>query len=55
MLTDVKGGLCHYSLRHIGYRDPETKKQYAFFLINNFRLSAKMTAAIYKKIELYFR
>nr|WP_326491617.1 transposase [Desulfolithobacter dissulfuricans] len=44
-------------LRRIGYRDPETGKQY-FFLTNNFHLAAKTIADIYKarwKIELFFK
>jgi hypothetical protein len=57
VLTGVKSDLCPYPLRRIGYRDPETKKHYVF-LTNNFRLSAKTIAAIYKdrwQIELFFR
>lgn len=45
------------SLRRIGYRDPETKKHYVF-LTNNFRLSAKTIADIYRQrwqIETFFR
>ncbi len=41
----------------IGYRDPETKKHYVF-LTNNFKLSAKTIADIYKErwqIEIFFR
>jgi IS4 transposase len=44
-------------LRHIGYRDAETGKNYQF-LTNNFRLSAKTIADIYKdrrQIEIFFR
>ena len=57
VLTGVKGDECPYPLRRIGYRDPETKKHYVF-LTNNFRLSAKTIAALYKErwqIELFFR
>jgi len=57
VLTGVKSDLCPYPLRRIGYRDPETKKHYVF-LTNNFRLSAKTIAGIYKErwqIELFFR
>jgi len=45
------------SLRRIGYRDPETKKHYVF-LTNNFMLSAKTIADIYRQrwqIETFFR
>ena len=44
-------------LRRIGYRDLETK-QYYEFLTNNFNLSAKTIAAIYKEhwqVELFFK
>lgn len=57
MLTGEKGKLCPYSLRRIGYRDPETNKHYVF-LTNNFKLSAKTIADIYKErwqIEIFFR
>ena len=57
VLTGVTSDLCPYPLRRIGYRDPETKKHYCF-LTNNFHLSAKTIAAIYKErwqIELFFR
>lgn len=57
VLTGTKSDECPYPLRRIGYRDPETKKLYVF-LTNNFRLSAKTIAAIYKErwqIELFFR
>jgi putative transposase len=44
-------------LRRVGYRDEETGKFY-MFLTNNFKLSAKTIAAIYKdrwKVELFFK
>lgn len=48
---------CPIQLRRIGYRDPETGKHYVF-LTNNFKLSARTIADIYKarwQIELFFR
>ena len=57
VLTGPKGHLCPHPLRRIGYRDPETKKHYVF-LTNNFKLSAKTIADIYKErwqIEIFFR
>jgi len=56
-LTGTKGHLCPSPLRRIGYRDPGTKKHYVF-LTNNFKLSAKTVADIYKErwqIEIFFR
>ena len=57
MLSGLKGPECPHLLRRIGYRDPETKKHYVF-LTNNFKLSAKSIADIYKErwqIEIFFR
>jgi hypothetical protein len=48
---------CPTQLRRIGYRDPETGKHY-IFLTNNFKLSAKTIADIYKarwQVELFFK
>ena len=57
VLTGPKGRLCPHPLRRVGYRDPETRKHYVF-LTNNFKLSAKTIADIYKErwqIEIFFR
>jgi len=57
MFSGIKGDDCPHPLRRIGYRDPETKKHYVF-LTNNFKLSAKTIADIYKErwqIETFFR
>ena len=48
---------CPTQLRRIGYRDKETGKHYVF-LTNNFTLSAKTIADIYKarwQVELFFK
>jgi len=57
VLSGSKGQQCPYPLRRIGYRDTETKKHYVF-LTNNFKLSSKTVADIYKErwqIEIFFR
>ena len=56
-LTSKKGEVYQGSLRRIGYKDPDTGKQY-YFLTNNKTLCAKTIADIYKerwKIELFFK
>jgi len=48
---------CPVQLRRIAYRDAETGKRYVF-LTNNFKLSAKTVADIYKarwQVELFFK
>ena len=48
---------CPIQLRRIGYKDAETGKHYVF-LTNNFKLSAKTIADIYKarwQVELFFK
>ena len=57
VLTGIKGSQCPHPLRRVGYRDPETKKHYVF-ITNNFKLSPKTIADIYKErwqIEIFFR
>ncbi len=56
-LTGPKSGDCPILLRRVGYRDPETRKHYAY-LTNIFHLCAKTIANIYKErwqIELFFK
>ena len=48
---------CPIPLRRVGYRDPETGRHYVF-LTDNFGLSAKTVADIYKsrwQVELFFK
>ena len=48
---------CPIPMRRVGYRDPETGKQY-YYLTNNFKLAAKTIADIYKsrwQVELFFK
>ncbi len=48
---------CPIPLRRVGYRDPKTGKHYSF-LTNNFELTAKTIADIYKsrwQVELFFK
>ena len=51
-LSSVKGKDYKGPMRRIGYRDPETKKQY-YFLTNNTRLAAQTIADWLKKRLIY--
>ena len=56
-LTGPKAASYPYLLRRVCYTDPETGKQYVY-LTNNFRLSPRTIADIYKErwqIEIFFR
>ena len=56
-LTSQKGSVYQGNLRRVGYKDPETGKQY-YYLTNNTELAAKTIADIYKErwqIELFFK
>ena len=56
-LTGPKAASYPYLLRRVSYTDPETGKQYVY-LTNNFRLSPRTIADIYKErwqIEIFFR
>ena len=56
-LTSQKGSVYQGKLRRIGYKDPDTGKQY-YYLTNHTGLAAKTIADIYKdrwQIELFFK
>ena len=58
LVSDQKSAeACPIQLRRIGYRDKESGKHYVF-LTNNFKLSARTIADIYKarwQVELFFK
>ena len=57
LLTSQKGSNYPTRLRKVGYKDPETGKQY-YYLTNHFTLSGRTIADIYKQrwqIELFFK